>query len=69
VYLGTPEERASWLGRIWQFLNLDPIDSSAVQQYLDPHMAKMNSYETYQLIPNIDEINQQLGNDVTGWLC
>jgi hypothetical protein len=68
VYLGTPEERASWLGRIWQFLNLDPVDSSAVQQYLDPHVAKMNSSETYQLIPNVDEINQQLGNDVTGWL-
>jgi hypothetical protein len=68
VYLGTPEERAAWLGRIWQFLNLDPVDSSAVQQYLDPHVAKMNSSETYQRIPNVDEINQQLGNDVTGWL-
>lgn len=68
VYFGMPDERAAWLGRIWQFLNLDPVESSAVQQYLDPHFAKINSHETYQFIPNVDEINQQLGNDVTGSL-
>jgi hypothetical protein len=54
--------------RIWQFLNLDPSDRSTVEHYIEPRFAKINSYETYQLIPNADEINQQLGSGEKGWL-
>jgi hypothetical protein len=36
-------------------------------QYLKPGN-KTNSVETYNLIPNIKEIDQTLGSDTTGWL-
>ena len=35
---------------------------------LDPTVTKLNSSEIYRLIPNVDEIEAELGNDETGWL-
>ena len=68
LYLGSSRQREVGVARIWQFLHLEPIDSDTIQQYLSPERAKLNSIDTYQLLPNAHEIDQQLGNNETGWL-
>jgi len=35
---------------------------------LNPEKARINSHETYRLIPNIDDVEDELGCDETGWL-
>jgi len=68
LYLGTAQQRDAWMARLWQFLDLEPIESDRIQRFLSPELAKINSRDTYQLLPNALEINQQLGNPETGWL-
>jgi len=68
VYLGSAEQRAAWVERIWKFLDLEPIPEEALQRFLDPGQAKLNSTETYHWLPNAREIDEQLGSDDTGWL-
>jgi len=39
-----------------------------LRQLLSPEVSKLNSPETYRLIPNIDEINRELAGEENGYL-
>ena len=47
---------------------MSEIEDNALQKYLNPENAQLNSSETYRFIPNVDEIEETLGSDETGWL-
>lgn len=68
LYFCSAQQQEQWLAQIWRFLDVEPLQSAARQAYLQPEQAKLNSPTTYQFLPNAAEINQQLGNDETGWL-
>ena len=68
LYFCSEEEQIKQIGAIWPFLNLTPLKDEWIQYYLSPEKMKINSAKTYQLIPNVHEIEQQCGNDKTGWL-
>lgn len=68
LYMVPVDQQLAKLHEICRFLGLDPINDERLPTYLDPSKAKMNSNSTYRLIPNAEEIEQELGNDQTGWL-
>ena len=70
LYLVPQEQREANFERIFRFLDLEmrAIENGELQQYLDPNNAQLNSAETYRFIPNVDEIEEKLGSDETGWL-
>lgn len=41
---------------------------SALRELLSPEVSKLNSRETYKLIPNIDEVDRELSNEENGYL-
>lgn len=43
-------------------------NQSALRELLSPEVSKLNSRETYRLIPNIDEVDQELSNEENGYL-
>jgi hypothetical protein len=47
---------------------VDIQECEGLDYHLDSGSSKINSKETYRLIPNIDEIESELGNENTGWL-
>jgi hypothetical protein len=53
---------------IWPFLQLPPLKDERIEYYLSPEKVKINSLETYQMIPNAQEIEDKCGSDRTGWL-
>lgn len=53
---------------VFDFLGLEIPHSKMIEQFMNPKKAKMNSVDTYQLIPNIMEVENELGSDQTGWL-
>ncbi|MCX6047539.1 MAG: hypothetical protein NT075_20770 [Chloroflexi bacterium] len=68
LYFGTGEEQGECLAQIWRFLQVEPLQINELQAYLQPEQAQLNSPATYQFLPNALEIDQQLGNEETGWL-
>ena len=70
LYLVSPRQRRVNFEAIFRFLDLDmsEIEDNALQKYLNPENAQLNSSETYRFIPNVDEIEETLGSDETGWL-
>ncbi|MBN2172749.1 MAG: hypothetical protein JW731_01365 [Bacteroidales bacterium] len=68
LYTSDLSKNLEKLSEIFDFLDLGMPDVSEISDFLNPEKAKMNSIETYQQIPNIQEIEQALGNDETGWL-
>lgn len=53
---------------IFNFLGLELPDVDKLDDHLDPGKSKINTPETYALLPNAHEINERFGNDDTGWL-
>ena len=53
---------------IFNFLGLELPDVDKLDDHLDPRESKINTPETYALLPNAHEINERFGNDDTGWL-
>jgi len=54
--------------KVFEFLGIEMPETSKISQFMNPKIAKMNTQDTYRLIPNIDEVEMVLGNDQTGWL-
>jgi hypothetical protein len=54
--------------RVFEFLGLDLPDVDELDYHIDPRTSKINTPETYALLPNANEINERFGNDDTGWL-
>jgi hypothetical protein len=68
LYFAPAAARDAQIAAIWAWLGLKPLDPAQLQYYLRPETAKINSAATYAYLPNAREIEQQCGNDLTGWL-
>ncbi len=53
---------------IFEFLGLELATCDELDYHLDPRTSKINTPESYALLPNANEINERFGNDDTGWL-
>ena len=67
-YFAEPGVQAEQLRALWTFLGVEPIDPSEVEYYLRPSATKLNSPDTYALVPNIRQVNDECGSDAHGWL-
>lgn len=65
-------EKLTKLNEIFAFLRLKGWEErslpASVMTFLNPDKRQLNSPETYHLIPGVDEVEEQLGADDTGWL-
>ncbi len=68
LYFPEPAQSAGQLTAIWDLLEVEPLETSAIERYLRPSASKLNSPETYARVPNIHVINDRLGSDENGWL-
>ncbi len=68
----TDERKIDIINEIFKFFKLeqikDPDVLNEIKELLNPDTNKLNSEETYKKIPNIMEIEKELGCDETGWL-
>jgi len=60
------------LNEVYRYLGFSEITETrhieTIQQLLDPTQNQFNDQQTYRLIPNINEIEEALGSDETGYL-
>jgi hypothetical protein len=68
LYFSPPAEQRRQIDTIWPFLGLSALEDERIRYYLSPEKVKINSKETYRLVPNIQEIEDQCGSNQTGWL-
>jgi hypothetical protein len=68
LYFSEASRQQKQFAAIWKFLGVAPLDLNRHARYLQPEAAKINSAETYALLPNAREIDFACGNDITGWL-
>lgn len=62
------DTRQDAITKIFSFLGLSPLPAEETERFLDPGVAKLNSLDTYAMVPNAHTIDATLGNDVTGRL-
>jgi hypothetical protein len=69
---GTFLSLAERLDRFWEiaeYAGYEPVDGAMGEiRRLFSASSKVNDPETYRRIPNIDEIESELGSDEDGWL-
>lgn len=68
LYTNNRKENIKNAKEVFLFLGLDIPDKQRISVFMDPQKAKMNSHDTYKLVPNIDDVESMLGSDETGWL-
>ena len=68
LYSGDLAANRAAAKEIFEFLGLDLPNADELDDHLDPRTSKINTPETYALLPNANEINERFGNDDTGWL-
>ena len=65
-------EKIKIINKIFDFWNIEPLkDKESIKrmkEFFNPNQYKLNSKKTYKQIPNIQEIEEKLGSDETGWL-
>ncbi len=66
VYLGGRGRDV--LDEATRFVGLDPVADDEADALLDPARTKLNSRESYELVPNARDLDDALGSDATGWL-
>jgi hypothetical protein len=66
VYLGGRGREL--LDEATRFVGLDPVADDEADALLDPARTKLNSRESYGLVPNARELDAALGSDETGRL-
>jgi hypothetical protein len=54
--------------QVFDFLELEMPEGDGLDYFLDPCRSRINSEETYRLLPNAREIDKKFGNDEMGWL-
>ena len=57
-----------FLDEATRFVGLDPVADDEADALLDPARTKLNSRESYGLVPNAQQLDSALGSDETGWL-
>jgi hypothetical protein len=65
-FLVPPDEKRARLREVFAFLELEPPEGQAVERFLDPAHAQLNTDETYARVPNLRELDDALGSDETG---
>jgi hypothetical protein len=68
LYFSDYDTKRALITTTFGFLGYEVPDSTAIDMFLDPGLAKINSTETYRRIPNVIEIEERFGSDKTGWL-
>lgn len=66
VYLGGRGREL--LDEATRFVGLEPVADADADALLDPARTRLNSRESYALIPNAGDVDAALGSDDTGWL-
>lgn len=68
----TRTNKMNKLNEVYRYLGFSEITearySEKIQQLLDPNQNQFNDRETYRLIPNIEQIEEALGSEETGYL-
>lgn len=68
LYTGDLGANRAAAREIFDFLGLELPTCEELDYHLDPRTSKINSSESYALLPNANEINERFGTDDTGWL-
>ena len=68
LYSGTRDDRRRTLERTFDFIGVEPPPPNETDELLDPAQTRLNSSATYLRVPNARELDEELGNDETGWL-
>ncbi len=68
LFFAEPAEQNRAIEALWAFLELDPITSNRIDYFLRPERSKLNSPATYRVLPNAKEIEDECGDDTTGYL-
>nr|NQU92546.1 hypothetical protein [Bacteroidota bacterium] len=68
LYTDNVNRNRKKVAEVFNFLGLDIPETKKIYVILNPEKGKINSAETYRLIPNIYEVEAALGSDQTGWL-
>jgi hypothetical protein len=68
----TLEERRKVLNDVFTFLGRDAsakgVDRVGIDALIDPEKSKINSADTYRLVPGIEAIERRFGSPENGWL-
>ena len=67
-YTSNDEKNKKNATKVFAFLGIEMPETNKISLFMNPTTAKINSQDTYRLIPNIDEVEKTLGSDQTGWL-
>ena len=68
LYLRGAQQRRERVVRAFTFLGLQAPPLHETELVMDPARTKLNSAQTYEMLPNAREIDEVLGSDETGWL-
>ena len=68
LYTGDLGANRAAAREIFGFLGLELPGCEKLDYHLDPRTSKINTPETYAMLPNANEIEKRFGNDDTGWL-
>lgn len=68
LYFAPAAARRTEFDALVSFLGAEPFDDPRIEQFLAPETGRINSPDTYRLIPNAAEIEASCGCDATGWL-
>jgi hypothetical protein len=61
-------QQCAAVDELWSFLGVERFESPEIDWYLDPANVQMRATKTYGALPNLEELNAALGNDVTGYI-
>jgi LPS sulfotransferase NodH len=69
LHLAPPPEQDRVLDRLWSFLGVEPPDDATrIRRVLDPGEVQQAGSSTYGQLPNLREIEAELGSDERGHL-
>ena len=56
------------MDKIFEFLRITKPDNGSVAAFTEPEKQRINSKDTYKLVPNIEKINKEFGDKINGFL-
>lgn len=68
LFFSEPAQTRRMVEDIWSFCGVEPIAFDRIDYFLRPERSKLNSSDTYRLLPNALEIEDECGSDATGHL-
>ena len=68
LYTQDVEHNRESVRAVFEFLGLTLPETPGLGGLLNPRVSKINNTDTYALLPNAREIDEQFGSEGTGWL-